>query len=286
MKKIAIIGLGLIGGSLALAFKKAGFYVIGIARREETLLEAKERGAIDQGSCKIKDVAAADFVFICTPINLIIPILTEAIPHLKEGAVVSDVGSTKQEIVSCAEKMMPKGIFFVGGHPMAGKEKVKFEEAEASLFYNKRWILTETLKSDKKATLAIEELIKVTGAQISRLSPKTHDLVVAAISHMPLAVAVARVNAVGGEVEKELMFKCAASGFFDTTRIASGDPVLGIDMFVTNKKAVLKMIKAFKASLFLLEKFIKNGDIEFIKKEIERAKIVRDKSCSLANYSK
>src|SRR3989339_113931 len=280
MNKIAIIGLGLIGGSLALSLRKAGFYVVGIARRGETVEKAKNSGAIDEGSCDIKDISDADFVFICTPISLIIPILKETTPYLKKGAIVSDVGSTKQEIVSQAENLMPKGRYFVGGHPMTGKEKVKFEEAEDGLFKDKIWMLIKTSKTRTNAISRLENIILTTGAKILYLDPKKHDLVVAAISHMPLAVAVSLINTVESQTEKTLMLYCAASGFRDTTRIASGDPLLGVDMFMTNKKAVLRMIKAFKVSLATLEKLIKKEEIDAVKKELERAKTARDGSPS------
>jgi len=276
MKKIAIIGLGLIGGSLAFSLKKAGHYVTGIARQEEVLNKAREASAIDAGSLNLQDISDSDIIFVCTPINLIIPVLEQIAPYLKKGAVVSDVGSSKQEIVAKAEKLMPKGTYFVGGHPMAGKEQTKFEAAEIDLFKDKTWIITETSKTSKKAVEQLEEVILGTGAKMLKLDPKTHDMVVAGISHMPLAIAVSLVNAVASSSDKENMAKCAASGFRDTTRIVSGDPLLGVDMFTTNKKAVLKMIGAFKKSLSKLEKIVKNSDSEGMKIELEKAKEFRD----------
>lgn len=277
---IAIIGLGLIGGSIGLGLKKASpeVKIIGIPRREETIQEAIKRGAIDEGTTDPKKGAAeADIVFLCTPINLIIPILKEITPALKKGAIVTDVGSSKGEIVSQAEKIMPKGTYFVGGHPMAGKEQVKLEAAEVDLFKDKNWILTVTSKTSKKALEKVEEVVRLLGGLVVRMDPKIHDLAVAGISHMPLAVAAALVNAVcDSEKAKDEMKLCAASGFRDTTRIASGDPILGVDMFTTNKKAVLQTLSAFKKSLSRLEKLIKEGDSDEIEKELERAKNFRD----------
>ncbi len=278
--RIAIIGLGLIGGSIALGLKKASadMKIIGIPHRKVTIQEAVGRGAIDEGTIDPRvGVAEADFVFICTPINLIIPVLREIAPGLKKGAIVTDVGSSKAEIVSRAEKIMPKGTYFVGGHPMAGKEKVKLEEAEPDLFLDKIYVLTPTSRTSKKALGEVGKLVSLLGAKTMEMDPKIHDLVVAGISHMPLAVAVALVNTVEyAEKGKDEMMRCAASGFRDATRIASGDPILGIDMFTTNKKAVLKMISAFKKSLSRVEKVIKEGNAEKIKKELELAKIFRD----------
>lgn len=280
--KIAIIGLGLIGGSVGLALKQSRvasheLRVIGIPRREETIQEAINRGAIDEGTTDhVKGVSEADLVFICTPINLILPTLKGIASALKKGAIVTDVGSSKYEIVSQAEKIMPKGTHFVGGHPMAGKEQVKLEAAEANLFEGKVWILTPTSKTSKKALEQVKQVVGWLGGSVLEMDPKTHDLVVAAISHIPLAIAASLVNVVATEEQKDLMAKCAASGFRDATRIASGDPILGVDMFTTNKKAVLKMIGAFKKSLSNLEKLIKEGNSEKIREELEKAKSFRD----------
>ncbi len=250
--------------------------VIGIPRREETLKKALEMRAIDEGSLDVSKVAEADIVFICTPINLIIPRLKELAPHLKKGAIVTDVGSTKGEIVSQAEKLMPKGTYFVGGHPMAGKETTGIEVAEAGLFQDKIWILTETSKTRQKALEEVEEVVRLLGPKVVRMDPKSHDLVVAGISHVPLAAAATLVNLVAGSEQKEQMIQCASSGFRDTTRVASGDPVLGRDMFVTNRVAILKTLKTFRAKLLELEKLIKAGKTDKLEEELKRAKRFRD----------
>jgi len=272
---IAVIGLGLIGGSICKNFKcrTSNIKIIGIARREETLKQALAQKVIDEGTTDPKQgVKDADIVFICTPISLIIPMLEKISPNLKPGAIVTDVGSTKEEIVKQAKKIMPKGTYFIGGHPMAGKEKVKFEESEADLFKDKIWILMPEEKTSE-----LENIIKLLGARVIKMDAKKHDLVVAGISHMPLAVAAALVNAVADSKEgAEEIKQCAASGFKDTTRVASGDPILGADMFTTNKKSVLEMIAAFKKALSNLEKEIKKGDPDKIKAELEKAKQFRD----------
>lgn len=277
---VAIIGLGLIGGSIGLALKNAsaGINVIGIPRREITIQEAIGRKAIDWGTTDAgKGIKDADIVFICTPVNLIIPKVKEVAPFLKRGAIVTDVGSSKSEIVSQAEKLMPKGTYFVGGHPMAGKEQVKLQAAELDLLKDRVYVLTETSKTSKKALEKMEEIVKLIGSKVVKMDPKLHDLVVAGISHMPLAVATALINTIAdSEKGKDEMKTCAASGFQDTTRIASGDPVLGIDMFTTNKKAVLKQLSAFKKSLSKMEKLIKEGDVPKIEAELKKAKDFRD----------
>lgn len=278
--RIAIIGLGLIGGSLGLALKAVGggeLRIVGVPRRAETVDQAIKLGAIDEGTTDhVKGVVDADIIFICTPINLIIEVIKEIGPALKKGAIVTDVGSSKQLIVSEAEKAMPKGAYFIGGHPMAGKETFKLEAAEAGLFQGKKWILTPTSKTSRKALEKVSSLIGQLGAEVVEMEPRIHDLTVAAVSHMPLAVAASIVTAIAGSEQNELMAKVASSGFRDTTRVASGDPILGVDMFITNKKAVLKMIGSFKKSLTNLEKLIKTGNGEKIRAELEKAKQFRD----------
>ncbi|MFA5113171.1 MAG: prephenate dehydrogenase/arogenate dehydrogenase family protein [Candidatus Margulisiibacteriota bacterium] len=280
--RIAIIGLGLIGGSLGLALKKqlppaAKLKVVGIPRRAETIDLAKQLGAIDEGTTDhVKGVADADLVFVCTPINLITAVIKDIAPALKKGAIVTDVGSSKQEIVAQAERLLPRGVFFVGGHPMAGKETSKLEAAEPDLFQGKSWLLTRTGRTSIRALEQVGQLLGQLGVKIVEMEPRKHDLAVAAVSHLPLVLAAALVNAVAAEPEQALMKQCAASGFRDTTRVASGDPILGVDMFTTNKKAVLKMIGGFKKALGQLERLIKAGQGEELKAELDKAKQFRD----------
>jgi prephenate dehydrogenase len=280
--RIAIIGLGLIGGSLGLALKKtqtpgAKLRIVGIPRRAETIELAKQLGAIDEGTTDhVKGVIEADLVFVCTPINLITAVIAEIAPSLKKGAIVTDVGSSKLEIVAKAERLMPRGVFFIGGHPMAGKETSKLEAAEAGLFQGKTWLLTRTGRTSITALEKVGQLAAQVGSRVVEMDPRTHDLVVAAISQLPLAVAAALVNTVAAEPEQKLMAQAASSGFRDTTRVASGDPILGVDMFLTNKKSVLKMLGGFKKALSALEKLIRGGQGEEIKAELEKAKQFRD----------
>ncbi|MBN2057973.1 MAG: prephenate dehydrogenase/arogenate dehydrogenase family protein [Candidatus Saganbacteria bacterium] len=277
---IAIVGLGLIGGSIALGLKAKlrDIYIIGIPRREETIQEALALKAIDEGTTNLKQGAAkADIIFVCTPINLVVPIVQEMADCLKPGTIVTDVASTKAGIVAQASKLLPKGVFFIGGHPMAGKEKVKLVEAEAALFQDKPWILIRNSKTNQRALSRVAELAVQLGGKTMEMDAKTHDLAVAGISHTPLAIAAALVNSVQDAPKaQEQMKACAASGFRDTTRIASGDPVLGVDMFTTNKKAVLEALAGFKKALVRLEKLIKAGAADGIEKELERAKKFRD----------
>ncbi|MCU0640895.1 MAG: prephenate dehydrogenase/arogenate dehydrogenase family protein [Candidatus Margulisbacteria bacterium] len=280
--RIAIIGLGLIGGSIGLALKQnppAGgkLKIIGIPRREETIGLAKQLGAIDEGTTDhVKGVADADLVFICTPIHLIVPVIQQIAPSLKKGMIVTDVGSSKQEIVKQAERAVPRGVLYIGGHPMAGKETSKLEAADPALFQGKTWLLTRTARSSITALEKVGQLAGLMGARVVEMDPRTHDLVVAAISHLPLALAVALVNTVAADPQHQLMGQSASSGFRDTTRVASGDPILGVDLFQTNQKPVLKMIRSFKQALNELEALIKEGNGEKLKAALEKAKQFRD----------
>jgi prephenate dehydrogenase len=280
IKNVAIIGLGLLGGSLGMAIKNKNLVerVVGIHYHEGPLEEALKKEAADEVSTNFADgTKEADIVFICTPINIIVPTLQKILPHLKAGAMVSDVGSTKAEIVREAEKIMPDGKFFIGGHPMAGSEKTGIGAASKFLFDNCKYILTPTENTTPAALESLKSFLEKLDIQIVILNPEEQDLLVAGISHLPLAISVSLVNTIGDmQKEKDQMLELAASGFRDTTRIASGSVVMGKDMFVTNKDAVLKMIERFKHTLSELEKKIKHGNADEITKELERAKQLRD----------
>ncbi len=272
MKKVAIIGLGLIGGSLGLAIKqkKLAEKVLGFPHREQTIAEALSMGAIDEGSMDLKiGLAEADLIFICTPLSVIIPKLKEILPYIKPGTIITDVGSVKEDIVKEAKKIVPKGIKFIGGHPMAGKEKVKLSAAEANLFEGRAYILTGSSKK-------LEKIIQRIGGRLIKMKPKQHDQIVAAVSHLPLAVASTLVKAVSSPEGIKDIQEIASSGFRDTTRIASGDPQLGKDIFTMNQKAVLKQLRNFKKSLKELEQMIKKGEGEAVFNYLKQAKDFRD----------
>ncbi|MBI5399266.1 prephenate dehydrogenase/arogenate dehydrogenase family protein [Candidatus Saganbacteria bacterium] len=278
--RVAIIGLGLIGGSIALGLKQANpeINIVGVTPRQETIDEALSRQAIDEGTTDLcRGVADADIVFLCPPLNLIVPTLKKIAQSLKSGAIVTDVGSSKTEIVAQAAKVTPQEVHFIGGHPLAGKEQTKFAAAEANLFQNRVWVLTPTAKTSRPATIILTQLIKLLEARVIEMKTDEHDIAVAGISHTPLAIAAALVNSVAAEKKSQANMKqLAASGFRDTTRVASGDPELGRDMFTTNKKAVLKTLANFKKSLTQLETAIKKGNTTKIKQLLAQAKKFRD----------
>jgi prephenate dehydrogenase len=274
--KVTIVGLGLIGGSLGMAIKKHKLArVIGLTSDDAKAALAVKLGAVDYASTNLRGLMQdADIIFICSPIQQIIPQLRKIMPYVKHGAIITDVGSSKEMIVKEAEKIARKHVSFVGGHPMAGKEKTGLEHAESGLFAGNNYILTKTAKTNMKALNLLKSLISKLGAKVQILAPNEHDKIVAGISHMPVAVASALVDLVMNE--GRAMAKFAASGFRDTTRIASGDPDLGVGMFVTNKKAVLASLNSFKRSLSNIEKLIKRGDASEIRSALHEIKAFRD----------
>jgi len=280
MNKIVVIGMGLIGGSLGMTIKNKDLAkkVVGVSRNIDHLKEAKTKEALDDLSVDPMEVCKdADLVFVCTPIASIVPMIKTISSVLKPGCIVTDVGSSKSQIVSEAEDAMPEGVFFVGGHPMAGSERSGIKAATKYLFEGTNYILTQTAKTSDEALKKLADFIEKLDVKLSIMSPEKHDLAVAAISHMPLAVAVSLVNAIGGlGQEKESCLRLASSGFRDTTRVASGNVEMGRDMFITNKKAVLEMIGNFKRSIEDLEFSIKEGDVSKITDRLERAKKLRD----------
>jgi len=277
--KITIVGLGLIGGSIGMALKRKKLArVIGLTSDKSKAALAVNMKAVDYASTNIKGlIQDADIIFVCYPIHLIIPEIQKIIQFVKSGTIITDVGSTKELIVKEAEKLMPRGVFFVGGHPMAGKEMIGLEHAEKDLLEGRNYILTRTKKTDPRALGTLKDLLSGIGAKVNIISPELHDRVVAEISHMPVAVAASLIDPVmnSGKLRSK-MVALAASGFRDSTRIASGDPSLGTDMFITNKTAVLSAIAAFKKSLSKLEALIKKGNYQKIMDQLSRIKAFRD----------
>lgn len=276
---IAIIGMGLIGGSLGMAIKNKDLAkkVIGVSRNIDHLKQAKGKEALDEYTIDAIEASKnADIVFICTPIGKIVPMVKTISSTVKEGCIITDVGSSKLQIVTDIENSIPDNIYFIGGHPMAGSERSGITAATKFLFEGTNYILTPTERTNKEALKILGDFIEKLDAKLSVLSPDKHDLVVAAISHMPLAVSVALVNTICDlQDQKEEMLKLAASGFRDTTRIAAGNIEMGKDMFISNKTAVLKMIEKYKEALIHLEGLIKEGDETKITSELEKARKLR-----------
>lgn len=277
-KRVAIIGVGLIGGSLGMALCARGLAaeVVGAGSRPESLSLAREMGAIHRAAASpAAGVAGADLVVIATPVSATLQVLEEISPYLEPGSVVTDVGSTKASIVRGAEEVLPAGIGFVGGHPMAGSEQTGVRGADPYLFENAFYVVTPTAGTSPVALATVKKMVAGVGARLVQMEPARHDLAVAAVSHLPHLLAASLVNTVMRMPESDEVLPLAAGGFRDTTRIAAGSPVMWRDIFSDNREQVLKMIGRFRAELERFESMIGQEEREAIYDNLEFAKQAR-----------
>lgn len=251
--KIGIIGLGLIGGSLAKVLAESGYRLTAIAHSESTFEKACQLEIFEKVSKVIDDLDGCSVIFIATPINSINIIFRKLNDSLKHPCIITDVASIKGEITDLAQKIFTSGkITFIPGHPMAGTEHKGIDSSFSDLFKGCRWVLCPLDPSRKTQIDILSSIIEETGAKIVYANPYTHDMAVALISHMPLLVSMGLMESVTGQsdmVLKELALYLAASGFRDTTRIAGGNPELSYDMLKFNEKNVLKALDIFEEAL-------------------------------------
>ncbi len=275
--KIAIIGVGLIGGSVGLAVKRKGVAgeVIGVFRRNSTLSKALRCKAVDKATLDIKaGVKGADLIVLAAPVYSIPPLAREAIKYAKSGAVIIDVGSTKAWIVKEIEKMARASgsVFFVGSHPMAGSEHAGVEFAKKDLLEGAPCIVTRTINTNAKVLKRVVKFWASLGAKVKIMSPAMHDRSVSLISHLPHMVAFGLAGAVP---IKDLSY--AAEGFKDTTRVASSDPHLWADIFLTNRKEIIRAGKMFEKYYSNIIKAVSKGNYSETVKLLKAAKSKRDK---------
>ena len=288
-KKITIIGVGLIGGSLGLALKekKPNFKIAGIDK-QAIIEKAITRGAIDEGTVNLEEgIKEADVVILATPVKVILDLLPQINPFLKKGCIVTDVGSTKGQIVKRAEKVLSKDIFFIGGHSIAGSEEYGVESAKPLLFQDKTYILTPTNKSNLVALEKISLLVKMIGAKELMLDPLEHDRIVSAVSHLPQIIAVSLINTIGELAlrgSNNNYFKAVGGGFKDMTRIASSPYKIWEDICNTNQENILEMIQKFRNYLDVIEEKLKNNPSS-LKEEFQKAQMLR-KNCKLLTSQK
>jgi len=279
-KKMAVIGVGLIGGSLARILREKGAVgeVVGIGRGEANLKRGVELGVLDSYSTDPKQgVVGADLVFIATPVCTIAKVVAEIAPYLAPGCIVTDGGSVKESVVAACEPLMPEGTYFVGGHPIAGTEHSGVEASFSTLYLGRRCIVTPTPATDPAALAKVVELWEIAGSTVPLMDPVQHDLVVAAISHLPHMVAYSLVNAVDGydRFGGDLL-SFSAGGFRDFTRIASSDPVMWRDIALTNRDAILEMMDFFSGYLEKLRGLVAAGDAEGLHSFFLNSKQKRD----------
>lgn len=281
--QVTIVGVGLIGGSLGMILRRKGIAstVIGVGRRIENLKTAVELGAIDRYVVDPKEgVKEADVVVLATPVDTYDRHLKEWAFCLKPGAIVTDVGSVKGELVERSEEAMPAGIHFVGAHPIAGKEKTGVAAGSDQLFQGARCILTPTKNTNRQALEQVLAMWETTGSVMLTMDPHLHDKILGAVSHLPHVAAFALINALIEIREKVPTLDLAGhsgGGLRDTTRIAASSPEMWRDIFLWNRDNVVSFIEAYEQSLGFLKQLIKAGDAAGIEKELERAKQEREK---------
>lgn len=277
-ERVAIIGVGLIGGSLGMALldRRVARSVVGIGRNEENLRLALSLEAVtDYTTDPAAGVYGADLVVLATPVGAIIPTLERIIPHLAPGATVTDVGSTKEQIVARAEAVIPSACAFVGGHPMAGAETAGVRHADRYLFEGAFWVLTPTPRTVPEALERLRGVAARLGSRVITLDPAEHDLLVAAVSHLPHIVAAALANTVGGMPRGDRALSLAAGGFRDTTRIAGSNPEMWRDIFASNRDHVLRMLGLFRHQIEQAEALLRAGDDEALTAWLSTARETR-----------
>jgi len=278
--KAVIIGVGLIGGSLAISLRQKSMAgsIVGVGRGLKNLEAAVRLGVIDSFTHEVEEaVAGADLVVAAVPVMKIADTIRRAAPYLKQGCVVTDVGSAKGAIIAEVEPLMPAGTHFVAGHPIAGTEHSGVEAAFAGLFSGRKTILTPTANTDKGALEAMRLMWEAAGAEVVLMDAAAHDHVLAAVSHLPHMIAYSLVNTVADIEDAGVdALSFSAGGFRDFTRIASSSPEMWADICAMNRDAIIKMIDAFQWRLEMLRHHIDAIDMAGLKADFTRAKLVRD----------
>lgn len=267
--RIAIIGLGLIGGSIGLALKQADWQkaeIVGYVRRSELRPMALSSGAVDNVESSLKaTVRGADLIIIATPVLTIKNIFSQIAADLPPDSIVTDTASTKVQVMRWAEELLSPRTSFVGGHPMAGKETSGIKAAEADLFHNCVYCLTPATQAKPAAVQTVADMVKTLGATPLTISADEHDNLVAGISHLPLLLSIALVSATTQSPSWEQMSRLAASGYRDLTRLASGNPEVNAHICLSNQAPIISWIDKFSEELQRLRKFLANGDSEIEK---------------------
>jgi len=273
--RIAIFGVGLIGGSLALCWKgKPGYEVVGHSVNPASVEKYKALGVVDVATTSIAEAAMdADFIFLCVPVGKLNDYVDElARLPLKPGCVLTDVGSTKASVVAHAQRLELNGAVFIGGHPMAGSERSGVEAATADLFENAYYVLTPTDRTPPEALNRLEELLRWTRAKIVKTDSALHDEIVGAISHLPHIIAVALVNQIAAYNETNDLYRSlAAGGFRDITRIASSDPTIWRDILLNNRDVLLRLLQDWRKSMDRFAALLEAGDGEGVAEQFRLA---------------
>ncbi len=278
-RKMVVAGVGLICGSLALDMRrhKLAGEIIGFGRSETNLRLAKKQGIIDSYFLRPDEIPDdVNFLMIGTPVQTTVPLTAAFLPKLKAGCVISDVGSVKAEIVQSMDRLLPKNIPFVAGHPIAGSEQWGARAAKHELFLRRRTILTPTRKTDKAALKKVAAAWRKVGAKVEFMDPEVHDRVLGVISHLPHVLVYALVNALDRtEVHGVDLKSYCAGGFKDFTRIASSRPELWRDICLMNRRALGQSLGDYIDRLEQLRRWIEEGKGASLEEEFTRANQIR-----------
>ena len=280
LKTVAIVGVGLIGGSFALAMRRAGAAgrVVGVDRDAQALERAAALGVIDTAAESASEAAAgADLVFVSVPVRAMGPVLHDVALGLGPGAVVTDAGSTKADVVrTAAEELRGRLPQFVPGHPIAGRESSGVEAATAELFKGARVVLTPGPGTAPEATALVRACWEACGARATEMTAEAHDRIFASVSHLPHLLAFGLVDDLAGRSNAPLLFSHAASGFRDFTRIAGSHPEMWRDICVANRVALLEELDAYLGELARLRMMLVEGDGDGLEAVFERARRARN----------
>lgn len=279
-ERVALIGLGLIAGSMSLAMRRAGVAgeITGYARSAETRVTAREMGLVDRVcDTATEAVNDADLVVLAVPVGAMGSVMAEIAPALKSGAVVSDVGSVKKDIFASVLPHLPENVEFIGTHPMAGTEHSGPKSGFAELFDNRWCLIVPTEEASETEVLRIEEFWRALGANTKRMDAEHHDLVCAVVSHTPHLIAYTMVGVADdlSRVTDQEVIEFSAAGFRDFTRIAASDPTMWRDVFLSNKDATLEILGRFTEELFALQRAIRMGDGDHLHDYFTRTRAIR-----------
>jgi prephenate dehydrogenase len=271
MDKIAIIGLGLIGGSMGLALKagkRSDIEISGYDQDSTVGNKAKKIGAIDKSVWNLPNaVKEAKIVIITTPVLSVRQIMEDISPYLLPGTIVTDTGSTKRVIMEWAEEYLPEGVNFVGGHPMAGRESSGINSADGTLFKGSRYVVIPGVKTDQKAVDSIISMIEYIGANPYFMDSQEHDSYVGAVSHLPMMLSKALILATSKSPSWREIAKLASSGYRDISRLASGNPIMHLDIALTNKDSITYWIDRATEELQRIKILIENTEQEDLDKK-------------------
>jgi prephenate dehydrogenase len=280
-ERVAVVGVGLIGGSFALALKEAGAcgHVVGAGRSSANLRRARELGIID--SIAPDAVAAAhnaDLVLLATPVAQFLKLFREVASVLGPKAVITDGGSTKRDVITAARSALGRKIAqFVPAHPIAGAEKSGAEAAAAGLFRERRVVLTPLPENSESAVKKVQDAWSACGARITRMDPEEHDAVLGAVSHLPHVLAYALVHEFAARETGAQLFEYAAGGFRDFTRIASSHPEMWRDICIANSDRILEELRRYRKKLDSIAKLLEAGDAVALEKLFAEARAAREK---------